>query len=257
MNVDLKFVSCYILSIKKQRGIFMISTKTSTIKFIANVCTDDYLDSLIYYRDSIDAQQKHSVSNSEPSAIWDLRYNSLVKYAEKYGLIPIPIKRGGLWTAISLFNPETEELFLIFKETNLKRIMRNQSGRHYLPILNTINVGLKPNVSGEQLNLFESESPDELKLEGYKKQLNSLIENMDIDPEKVIVFGFESDYQKTFKSYIFNNQQELVDKSDYSGLIDANYTNIPLDDKVHPDLSNENKVNKKSLKDSIRIKGLK
>lgn len=235
----------------------MISIETDTVKFIANICTDDYLDSLIYYRDSIEAQQKYSVSNSEAIALWDLRYNSLAKYAEKYGLIPIPVKRGGLWTAISLFNPKTEELFLIFKDKNLKKIMKNQSGRHYLPILNTINDGLKSSISGEQLNLFDSENPDELKLEGYRKQLYDLIENMGIKPERVIVFGFESDYQKTFNSYIFNDKQELVDKCDYSGLIDADYTNIPLDDKVHPSSFNESKENKKSLKPSIRIKGLK
>src|SRR5699024_6544368 len=155
INVDVIRALCYSFSNNKIKGHFMIKTNEEILKFIANVCTDDYSDSLLHHADAIGLVNEDGVDNSKPKTLWDLRYNALVNHAGEYGLISIKIKRGGLWTAIAVYNPKTEELLMIFKEENLKRIMKNQSGSHYYPILNMLNEDLKPYYGGAQLNLFE------------------------------------------------------------------------------------------------------
>lgn len=234
----------------------MIETTNEILKFIANVSTDDYADELIHHEDSIGFVNGDGVKNSKPKAMWDLRYNTLVNEADKYGLRSVKINRGGLWTAITIYNPCTKELLMIFKEDNLINIMKKQSGSHYYPILNTLNDNLRPHYGGEQLNLFEIESPDDLKLDGYRKQLSKMLDDIEVKPDKVIAFGFNSGNEKSFKAYIFNDNQDLVFHQDYSDLIETNFVSLGTEDNIQPETVKEEKHNIK-LKTTRRIKGLK
>src|SRR5699024_7411668 len=161
----------------------MIRTRLEVIKFLAQVCTDDYLDSMTSYKHSIGAHQEYSVKNSQATALWDMRYNTFINYSATFEVVYAIIRRGGLWTAIAVNDPRIKELFLVFKEKNLKEIMKQKSNSHYLLILNTINDKLKAHAGGEQLNLFDNDSPDAMKLENYRKQLHDVIAGIGIMPD--------------------------------------------------------------------------
>ncbi|WP_271401851.1 DUF5986 family protein [Salinicoccus roseus] len=231
----------------------MIKSADEQLGFLANACVHFDKESLELHHRAIEYNVAHkNVKNSDHKTLWDMRYNKIAKYCEKVGLISIPIKRGSLWTAIGVYNPTTEELFLIFTDKNIKKIMKNKKRKHYLALLSIIN---KEDGKNEQLELFGQDNNEEQFLLNL---LDDLLEDIEVKPEKVIACGFSLGDVKTFKAYMFNGQQNLVFEKDYSELIEVDYNNQISSDDIDPELDKEKKhVHSGKLKKSSRIKGLK
>ncbi|MGE8003559.1 DUF5986 family protein [Lysinibacillus sp. NPDC093216] len=220
----------------------MISLDDKILKDIVNglVYSDPELRQL--YLQSILNESGEGTQNSSHQHKWDQRYNTILKIADKFDLKYWKIKRGKLWEALSIIGPENE-LYVFFAEKNLRKIIRNAEDSHYLRLLNLFNGHynkMEELFEQTSLNLFASKNNESKFDIDDAREMLQLIEN---NPSRVIVFGFDVSFISTVRAYVFNAKNQLVWEQELTHLIDTNYQLVLENDNVNAG-TKESKIEK-------------
>lgn len=233
----------------------MINLHNDIVKEIVNILVMDDSEARLLFLQSINNETGEGTQNSRPQQKWDYRYNSLIKMAKKFGLKHEKLKRGNLWEAVYIVGPENE-LYVFFSHKNMRKIIEEGKSNHYLKLLNLFNVELddmKPlNV---QLTLPINENDGD-NSENLIEQARTMLNMMEKDPSKVVVFAFDQTFNSTVKAVTFNTRQEVVWEKDLTELIEPNYRLVLKDDNINPD-KRENKNTPKTKKEKKQIVRLK
>lgn len=220
----------------------MISLDEGILKDIVNglVYSDPEMRQI--YLQSILNESGKGTQNSSHQHKWDLKYNTILKIAEKFDLKYWKIKRGKLWEALSVVGPENE-LYVFFAEKNLQKIIRNGNDNHYLRLLNLFNghYNMMSQLSEQtSLNLFASNKHEsKFDIDEAKEMLQLFGKN----PSRVIVFGFDVSFISTVRAYVFNAKNQLVWEQGLTHLIDTNYQLVLENDNVNAG-TKESKIEK-------------
>lgn len=220
----------------------MIELNNDVIKEIANALVTQDSDSRFLYLQSINNESGEGTQNSWAVQKWDLRYNNILKVAIEFDLKYIKLGRGKLWEAIAILGPK-DEIYVFFSKHNLKRIMRKGKNSHYLRLLNMFNEALDERTPLNQQLALDICEEDGIDKEYWKKQAREMLQAIETDPSKVIVFGFDISFVATVKAYVFNTSHQLVWEKDLSELIDVNYQSVLKDDYVEPAMRESSNIN--------------
>ncbi|WP_096187067.1 DUF5986 family protein [Evansella halocellulosilytica] len=233
----------------------MINLEKEVVKSIVNTLVVKDPESRQLYLQSINNESGQGTQNSRYTQRWDFRYNSILQICEKFDLKSIKLGRGKLWEAILIHGPE-DEIYVFFSKANLKRIIRRGKDNHYLRLLNLFNQELDEIQSFDsQLTLpfFHEEEKEKADL---KQQAREMLHMMETDPNKVIVFAFDTSFISTVKAFAFNTKHETVWEKDLTELIDVNYNLVLKDDSIDPD-KRDSRTTHKTKKEKKRIVKLK
>ncbi|MEB8171624.1 DUF5986 family protein [Macrococcus caseolyticus] len=229
----------------------MIQISEDKLKQIVDWCTIPDYDAIRLQEKSVGKIGPQNVHNSKGQASWDTIYNNIVNNCDNHDLLAVKISRGNIWEAIGIYDEGVEELFLVFRLPNLKKIMKSPYNCHYAPLANVGNGMLKP----KQMELIDDSLYDSEIVIEYERLSEELFEKMGIRPKKVILCGFTL-YQ--FKAYLYNKSQQLVWEDNYSRMIDTQYENLGGEQSLSNSVIKDNKKYKiKTKKPKSRIKGLK
>lgn len=231
----------------------MIELDNKVIKEVVNTLVAQDSDSRFLYLQSINNESGEGTQNSLAIQKWDFRYNNIRKIAIEFGLKYIKLGRGKLWEAIAIQGPKNE-IYVFFSKHNLKRIMRKGKNSHYLRLLNMFNEALDEHTPLNQQLALDICEEDGIDKEYWKKQAQEMLQTMETDPSKVIVFGFDITFVSTVKAYIFNTSHQLVWEKDLSELIDVNYQSVLKDDYVEPAMRESSNKIKKDGKRIVKLK---
>lgn len=231
----------------------MISLPIEAKKAIVNTLIVDDPESRQLYLQSINNTSGEGTQNSGHKHKWDYRYNTVIQIANKHGLKHLKLSRGKLWEAVLLLGQD-DDLYVFFSERNMNRIIRQGKKTHYLILLNLFNKELN-DMEPLQMSLpiFDDgmeESEDQILL------ARKMLDVMEKDPKKVIVFAFDTRYTPTVKTYAFNTKQQIVWMKDLTDLIEPNYRFVLQDDNIKP-TSRESKVTREIRREKQRIVRLK
>ncbi|MFJ5564015.1 DUF5986 family protein [Lysinibacillus xylanilyticus] len=220
----------------------MISLDEGILKDIVNglVYSDPEMRQL--YLQSIFNESGKGTQNSSHQHKWDLKYNTILKIAEKFDLKYWKIKRGKLWEALSIVGPDNE-LYVFFAEKNLQKIICNGNDSHYLRLLNLFNghYNMMSQLSEQtSLNLFASNKHESKFDIDEAREMLQLFEK---NPSRVIVFGFDVSFISTVRAYVFNAKNQLVWEQGLTQLIDTNYQLVLGNDNVNAG-TKESKIEK-------------
>lgn len=180
------------------------------VKEFVNVLVAEDPESRQLYLQSIRNESGRGTQNSRHIHKWDQRYNSILDIADKHGLKHIKLDRGALWEAVLVLGPENE-VIVFFSSSNLKKIIRSGKDNHYLKLLNMFNEKydeIEPLAYQTELFNANSNAGDD-----FKAQAREMLDMMEQDPSKVIVFSFDTSFVSTVKASMFNTNHELIWKT--------------------------------------------
>lgn len=162
--------------------------------------------------------------NSSPMMSWDLRFKRINKVACSLGFEVIRVPRSKLWEFIAVFSQG--ELYLFFKDKNLKHVLRKYEDNPYHYILcaiGVINERFNGKSETEQLELFEDE---------YKQTRNEINEKLFGEYyskiKEVRIFTIEELNGKAIRAeeLLLDSKGNYVEATDYSDAISADYSSI-------------------------------
>lgn len=231
----------------------MIGLPFEAQKAIVNTLVVDDPESRLLYLQSINNTSGKGTQNSGHKHKWDYRYNTIIQIADKHGLKHFKLSRGKLWEAVLLLGQD-DDLYVFFSERNMNRIIGQGKKTHYLILLNLFNKELD-NMEPLQTSLpiFDEE------LEETEEQMvlaRKMLDIMETDPKKVIVFAFDTRFIATVNAYAFNTRQQIVWEKDLTDLIEPNYRFVLQDDNIQP-ATRESNVTREIKREKQRIVRLK
>lgn len=231
----------------------MIGLPFEAQKAIVNTLVVDDPESRLLYLQSINNTSGKGTQNSGHKHKWDYKYNTIIQIADKHGLKYFKLSRGKLWEAVLLLGPD-DDLYVFFSERNMNRIIGQGKKTHYLILLNLFNKELD-NMEPLQTSLpiFDEELEE---TEEQRVLARKMLDIMETDPKKVIVFAFDTRFIATVNAYAFNTRQQIVWEKDLTDLIEPNYRFVLQDDNIQP-ATRESNVTREVKREKQRIVRLK
>lgn len=231
----------------------MIELSNEVKKAIANTLVTDDAESRFLYNQSINNTSGKGTQNSIHKHQWDYRYNTIIQIADNYDLKYLKLSRGKLWEAVILIG-QGNDLYVFFSEKNMQKIISQGKKTHYLILLNLFNEKLdsmKP--VQETLTLFDEEHES---LEDKRNMAKEMLNILEHDPEKVVVFTFNKGFIPVVKACVYNTKQQLIWEDDLSHLIETDYKLVLEDDRIKP-ATRESANHQEIKKEKKRIVQLK
>lgn len=182
---------------------------------------------------------------------WDYMFSSIVDVIRGQDNFKYCIWDRGIFDVVLLYDKETKTIYSFLKRENFNKIMKRRKIKkaHYLDALLTYNKEYQD--SQLQISMVESEPfiTDEVELQAQhlRKELESMLQNNEINQYITIVLDYKGFSLQHVTSYICTKYLKVVDFEDWSEYITPSYSSAEVvDDQVY-EVDND-------IKNKIRIK---